>query len=228
MKFDVITLFPDMFNALTDFGITGRAVKEGRVDVVYHQPRDYADNKHGNVDDKPYGGGPGMVMQVAPLRAAIQVAKQRNPEALVVYLSPQGERLTQAKVAELAQLPGLILLAGRYEGIDQRVIDFDVDRCISVGDYVVSGGELPAMVLMDAIIRLLPGVLGDEQSAEVESFQQGLLDHPHYTRPVEIDGQRVPDVLVNGDHAEIARWRKEKRVEQTQRFRPDLYESRER
>lgn len=221
MKFDVITLFPDMFTALTDFGVTGRAVKAGLTQVATHNPREYADNKHGNVDDKPYGGGPGMVMQAAPLRAAIKAAKQGSA-APVIYLSPQGKPLTQAKAAEWSELPALILIAGRYEGIDQRIIDHDVDECISVGDYVVSGGELPAMLLIDAVMRLLPGVLGDEQSAEVESFQQGLLDHPHYTRPETLDGQRVPDVLLNGNHAEIEKWRKAQRVEQTQKLRPDL------
>ncbi len=222
MKFSIITLFPKMFAALTEFGITGRAITAGQAEVVFHNPRDYADNKHNNVDDKPYGGGPGMVMQVAPLRAAIKAAKQETADAPVIYLSPQGKPLTQAKAAELSELPAMILLAGRYEGIDQRIIDRDVDECISIGDYVLSGGELPAMTLMDAVMRLLPGVLGDAKSAEVESFQQGLLDHPHYTRPEEIDGQRVPDVLLNGNHAEVEKWRKAQRVEQTQKLRPDL------
>jgi tRNA (guanine37-N1)-methyltransferase len=222
MNFEVISLFPEMFAALRDFGVTGRAIKSGLVQLGLSNPRDYAMNKHNNVDDKPYGGGPGMVMQVAPLRAAIKAAQKKLPTAPVIYLSPQGQRLTQAKAESLSKLPAMILLAGRYEGIDQRIIDQDVDECISVGDYVLSGGELPAMILMDAVMRLVPGVLGDDQSAEVESFQQGLLDHPHYTRPEEIDGQRVPEVLLSGNHAEVEKWRAVQRMKLTQTLRPDL------
>lgn len=224
MRFDLITLFPDMFAALKDYGVTGRAIEENLASVVCHNPRDYADNKHGRVDDKPYGGGPGMVMQVKPLRTAIQVAREAvQDSAPVIYLSPQGKPLTQARCVALSREPRLILLAGRYEGIDQRLIDRDVDEELSIGDYVVSGGELPAMVLMDALIRLLPGALGNELSATADSFEQGLLDYPHYTRPEVIDGQAVPEVLLTGDHANIERWRQEQRILQTQLKRPDLW-----
>jgi tRNA (guanine37-N1)-methyltransferase len=224
VRFDIITLFPEMFSALTESGVTGRAVRSGLASLHYYQPRDYADNKHGRVDDKPYGGGPGMVMQVKPLREAIKVARAAvQDSAPVVYLSPQGKRLTQARCEALRAEPRLILLAGRYEGIDQRLIDHDVDEELSIGDYVLSGGELPAMVLMDALIRLIPGALGNDQSAPADSFQQGFLDYPHYTRPETIDGQSVPEVLLTGDHASIERWRKQQRLLQTQGKRPDLW-----
>jgi tRNA (guanine37-N1)-methyltransferase len=223
MRFDLITLFPEMFKAISESGITGRAIENGLATVQYYNPRDYADNKHGRVDDKPYGGGPGMVMQVKPLRAAITLARKAvQDSAPVIYLSPQGKRLTQAKCQSLSRQPRLILLAGRYEGIDQRLIDHDIDEELSIGDYVLSGGELPAMVLMDALIRLIPGALGNEQSAPADSFQQGLLDHPHYTRPETIDGQSVPEVLLTGDHASIERWRQQQRELQTKAKRPEL------
>lgn len=223
MRFDLITLFPEMFTAISDSGVTGRAFTSGLASLQCYNPRDYADNKHGRVDDKPYGGGPGMVMQVKPLRKAINLARKAvQDSAPVIYLSPQGKRLTQAKCKALSEEPRLILLAGRYEGIDQRLIDHDVDEELSIGDYVLSGGELPAMVLMDALIRLIPGALGNEQSAPADSFQQGLLDHPHYTRPETIDGQSVPEVLLTGDHASIERWRQQQRVLQTKAKRPDL------
>jgi tRNA (guanine37-N1)-methyltransferase len=224
MKFEIITLFPEMFSALSENGVTGRAIQTGLASLSFHNPRDYTENKHGRVDDKPYGGGPGMVMQVQPLRAAIDVARRAvQDSAPVIYLSPQGKRLTQAHCQALSQQSRLILLAGRYEGIDQRLIDRDVDEELSIGDYVLSGGELPAMVLMDALIRLIPGALGNDQSAPADSFQQGLLDHPHYTRPETIDGQSVPEVLLNGDHASIERWRQQQRILQTQSKRPDLW-----
>jgi tRNA (guanine37-N1)-methyltransferase len=223
-RFDIITLFPEMFTAISESGITGRALKSGLASLSFHNPRDYAQSKTGRVDDKPYGGGPGMVMQVQPLRAAIQVARQAvQDRAPVIYLSPQGKRLTQAHCEALSRAPRLILLAGRYEGIDQRLIDHDVDEELSVGDYVLTGGELPAMVLIDAVIRLIPGALGNDQSACADSFQHGLLDHPHYTRPEIIDGQKVPEVLLTGDHASIERWRQQQRVLQTQKKRPDIW-----
>lgn len=222
MHIDMITLFPDMFKALTEFGVTGRAFKDAIVTFNAINPRDYADNAHGNIDDKPYGGGPGMVMQAKPLRAAIQAAKAQKPEGHVIYLSPQGAPLTQAKAHDLSTHPHLILVAGRYEGIDQRVIDQDIDEEISLGDFVLSGGELAACCLLDAVIRLIPGVLGDGASTEVESFMNGLLDHPHYTRPEVLDGQAVPKVLISGDHAAIQRWRDEARVQATLQKRPDL------
>lgn len=224
MRFDLVTLFPEMFSALSESGVTGRAISSGLASLNFHNPRDYTENKHGRVDDKPYGGGPGMVMQVQPLRAAIQVARRAvQDSAPVIYLSPQGKRLTQAHCKALSRQPRLILLAGRYEGIDQRLIDFDVDEELSIGDYVLSGGELPAMVLMDALIRLIPGALGNDQSAPADSFQQGLLDCPHYTRPETIDGQPVPEVLLTGDHASIERWRAQQRILQTQSKRPDIW-----
>lgn len=225
MQFDVVTLFPDMLRAITDHGITQRAFEKGLVALRAHNPRDYTHRKDGRVDDKPYGGGPGMVMQVQPLRDTLAAAKQSAPEgAKVVYLSPQGKPLTQALAQRLSQEKGLILLAGRYEGIDQRIIDFDIDLEVSIGDYVLSGGELPAMVLMDTLIRLLPGVLGSEDSTDVESFSERLLDHPHYTRPEVIDNQRVPEALLSGDHGKIARWREAQRLAQTKMKRPDLLE----
>jgi tRNA (guanine37-N1)-methyltransferase len=213
-----------MFTALSESGITGRAIETGLATLQFYNPRDYAENKYGRVDDKAYGGGPGMVMQVKPLRSAINLARKAvQDSAPVIYLSPQGKRLTQAKIQALSQEPRLILLSGRYEGIDQRLIDHDVDEELSIGDYVLSGGELPAMVLMDALIRLIPGALGNEESAPADSFQQGLLDHPHYTRPETIDGQSVPEVLLNGDHASIDRWRQAQRELQTKLKRPDLW-----
>lgn len=225
MRFDVVTLFPEMFSSIRDHGITRRALDSNLASIHCHNPRDFTQDKHGRVDDKPYGGGPGMVMQVQPVRAAIQAARNAVQDAApVVYLSPQGKPLTQAKCKALSELPRLILLAGRYEGIDQRLIDHDVDEELSIGDYVLSGGELPAMVLMDALVRLLPGVLGNDQSAEADSFQHGLLDHPHYTRPETIDGQTVPAILLNGDHANIERWRQEQRECQTRLKRPDIWE----
>jgi tRNA (guanine37-N1)-methyltransferase len=225
VRFDVITLFPGMIRAQSAHGIQGRAVERGLVEVVTWNPRDYTRDRHGSVDDRPYGGGPGMVMQVQPLRDTVAAARAAAGDAPVVYLSPQGQRLTQAKVRELAGMAGIILLAGRYEGIDERVIDTEVDEELSIGDYVLSGGELPALVVMDAITRLIPGALGDADSALEDSFMEGVLDYPHYTRPEEIDGLRVPEPLLGGNHAEIRRWRLKQALGRTWLRRPDLLQA---
>ncbi|ALG69549.1 tRNA (guanosine(37)-N1)-methyltransferase TrmD [Beggiatoa leptomitoformis] len=223
MQIGVITLFPEMFTALTCGGITARAVQNGLLRLAYWNPRDFADNKHRHVDDRPYGGGPGMVMQVHPLRTAIQTAKHELGEnTRVLYLSPQGRRLDQAGVQYLSQFSNLLLIAGRYEGIDERVIERDVDEEWSIGDYVLSGGELAAMVIIDALTRWLPGALGHADSATEDSFYAGLLDCPHYTRPEVIDTQNVPTVLLNGHHADIARWRHKQALGRTWLKRPDL------
>lgn len=226
MRFDVISLFPEMFEAMR-FGVTGRAIERGQVELALWNPRDYAQDAHRTVDDRPYGGGPGMVMMAEPLRQAIDDARAAAPHSKVVYLSPQGRRLQQSAVREMAAQPGLVLLAGRYEGIDERLIQTAVDDEWSVGDYVVSGGELPAMVLMDAVIRLLPGVLGHAESAEQDSYGDGLLDCPHYTRPEEFDGRAVPEVLKSGNHELIRRWRLQQALGRTWLRRPDLLEGRE-
>ncbi len=224
MRIDVLTLFPDLFEIVTRYGVTGKAVQRGVVELGLWNPRDYTSDRHRSVDDRPYGGGPGMVMMVQPLRDAIRAARSAAPNSKVIYLSPQGRRLDQAAVREMAGREGMILVAGRYEGIDQRLIDSEIDEEWSIGDYVLSGGELAAMVVMDAVTRLLPGVLGHEQSAEQDSFTAGLLDHPHYTRPEEIDGMQVPEVLLGGDHAVIARWRLKQALGRTWLQRPDLLE----
>ena len=225
MRFDVISLFPEMFDAMRS-GVAGRAIERGQVELASWNPRDYADDVHRTVDDRPYGGGPGMVMMVEPLRRAIVDAKAASPGSPVLYLSPQGRRLDQMAVKGLADLSGLILLAGRYEGVDERLIEAYVDQEWSIGDYVLSGGELPAMVLMDAVIRMLPGVLGHADSAAQDSFADGLLDCPHYTRPEEIEGRTVPDVLMSGDHEQIRRWRLQQALGQTWLRRPELIEAR--
>lgn len=226
MRIDVITLFPDMIENVARFGITGRAAESGKLDLRTWNPRDYASDKHRTVDDRPYGGGPGMVMKVEPLSDAVADARASSGQRLrTVYLTPQGRRFTQAVADELAAEPGLVLLAGRYEGVDERFIERDIDDEISIGDYVLSGGELAAMVVIDAVARLLPGVLGDEDSAKEDSFVSGLLDCPHYTRPEEIDGQRVPQVLLDGNHAEIRRWRLMQSLGRTWERRPDLLEA---
>ena len=221
MRFDVISLFPEMFAAMRQ-GVTGRAVERGQVALQLWNPRDYAEDVHRTVDDRPYGGGPGMVMMVEPLRLAIGAARAAAPDSRVLYLSPQGRRLDQAAVRQMATEPGLVLLAGRYEGVDERLIDAYVDEEWSIGDYVLSGGELPAMVLMDAVIRLLPGVLGHADSAEQDSYVDGLLDCPHYTRPEEIEGRTVPEVLKSGNHELIRRWRLQQALGRTWLRRPDL------
>ena len=225
MRFDVISLFPEMFAAMRQ-GVTGRAIERGQVTLQLWNPRDYADDAHRTVDDRPYGGGPGMVMMVEPLRQAIQAARTAVPESRVLYLSPQGRSLDQAAVREMAAEPGLVLLAGRYEGVDERLIDAFVDEEWSIGNYVLSGGELPAMVLMDAVIRLLPGVLGHADSAEQDSYVDGLLDCPHYTRPEEIEGSAVPEMLLSGNHELIRRWRLQQALGRTWLRRPDLLERR--
>ena len=229
MIFDVITLFPQMFDALTQYGITRRAAEQGRYVLKTWNPRDFTTDNHRTVDDRPYGGGPGMVMLAEPLAAAINAARERQrasgiAKSRVVYLSPQGRLLTHAVVRELAASPeeGLILLAGRYEGIDERLIGQMVDQEISIGDYVLSGGELAAMVLMDALVRQLPGVLGDADSAQQDSFVQGLLDCPHYTRPEVFNGEAVPPVLLSGNHADLQRWRLTQSLGRTWMRRPDL------
>lgn len=232
MQIDVVTLFPPMFDAVTQHGVTRRAVEQGIWGFQAWNPRDYATDNHKTVDDRPYGGGPGMVMLVDPLAQAIDAARRRQ-QALgverprVIYLSPQGRPLTDARVCELAATPGIVLLCGRYEGVDERLIQREIDEEISIGDYVLSGGELPAMVLIDSIVRRLPGVLNDAQSAEQDSFATGLLDCPHYTRPEDYDGQRVPDVLLSGNHAEIAKWRLKMSLGRTLERRPDLMAKRQ-
>ena len=223
MWIGVISLFPEMFRAITEHGVTGRAVKSGLLQIECWNPRDFTHDKHRTVDDRPYGGGPGMLMMVQPLRDAIHAAKQAAGDgAKVIYLSPQGRKLTQAGVTELATNQKLILVAGRYEGIDERVIQTEVDEEWSIGDYVLSGGELPAMTLIDAVSRLVPGVLGDQASAEQDSFTDGLLDHPHYTRPELLDGMAVPEALTSGNHEVIRRWRLKQSLGRTWQRRPEL------
>jgi len=223
MKIALITLFPEMFSALTDYGISGRAIKNGLLQCNSFNPRDFTEDRHQTVDDRPYGGGPGMVMMIEPLRKAISAAKDwAGDDALVVYLSPQGQVLGQQAVNRFATQQSLILIAGRYEGIDERLIALEIDEEWSIGDYVLSGGELPAMVLMDALIRQLPGALGHSDSADQDSFAEGLLDCPHYTRPEDYQGQVVPEVLLSGNHEKIRRWRLQQSLLRTQQRRPDL------
>ena len=225
MHFDVVTLFPEMVATIADFGVVGRARRNELVSVGFENPRDHTSDVHRTVDDRPYGGGPGMVMKYEPLAGALAAARQRAPEGSpVVYLSPQGAVFDQAAAKRFAALPGVILLAGRYEGVDERFIERHVDEELSLGDFVLSGGEVAAMAVIDAVVRLLPGVLGDDESAAQDSFMEGLLDCPHYTRPEEIDGRNVPDVLLSGDHAEIARWRMKQALGRTFERRPDLLE----
>ena len=225
MHFDVVTLFPEMVATIADFGVVGRARRNGLVSIGLENPRDHTSDVHRTVDDRPYGGGPGMVMKHEPLAGALAAARQRAPEdSPVVYLSPQGEVFDQAAANRFAALPGIILLAGRYEGIDERFIEAHVDEELSLGDFVLSGGEVAAMAMIDAVVRLLPGVLGDDDSAAQDSFMEGLLDCPHYTRPEEIEGRGVPDVLLSGDHAAIARWRMKQALGRTYERRPDLIE----
>lgn len=227
MLIQAITIFPEMFDSITEHGVTGRAKKQNLWQFQAINPRQFADNKLGYIDDRPFGGGPGMIMMAPPLHAAIETAKKNaSTPAKVIYLSPQGQPLTHRKAAELAQLPHLILLCGRYEGIDERLLQHSVDEEISIGDFVVSGGELPAMMLMDAVLRLIPGVLGDIQSAEQDSFSDGILDCPHYTKPVEFQGMTVPDVLRSGNHGLIAEWRLKQSLRRTLERRPDLIEKR--
>ena len=224
MHIDVITLFPEMVEGVTKYGVTGRAVEKGLLSVGYQNPRDFSEDRHRTVDDRPYGGGPGMVMLYEPLNRAIDKACSGDSAVHVICLSPQGKPLDQATVERLLGYSHLVLVAGRYEGIDERLILDKVDEELSIGDYVLSGGELGAMVVIDAIARQIPGALGHEDSAGQDSFATGLLDCPHYTRPEEVAGQRVPEVLLSGDHAAIARWRLKQALGRTWLRRPDLLE----
>ena len=221
MRIQVVTLFPEAFRSLVDLGVTGRAIRDGAVRLDTLNPRDFATDRHRTVDDRPYGGGPGMVMRVEPVREALRAAREAAPGSRVAYLSPQGRRFDQAAAARLAERPGLILLAGRYEGIDERLVETEIDE-----EYVLSGGELAAMVVVDAVVRLLPGALGHADSAEQDSFGDGLLDCPHYTRPEVMDGRPVPPVLLSGDHEAIRRWRLQQALGRTWLRRPDLLAAR--
>jgi len=226
VKIGVITLFPEMFSALTDYGVSGRAVDNGLVDIAYFNPREFTQDKHRTVDDRPYGGGPGMVMLLEPLLRAVETAKDWIAgETKVVYLSPQGQLLDQGAVNKFADVDNVILISGRYEGIDERLIDSVVDEEWSIGDYVLSGGELPSMVLLDALIRQMPGVLGHEDSAAQDSFATGLLDCPHYSRPDSFEGQDVPAVLLSGNHEKIRRWRLQQSLLRTQQRKPKLLDN---
>ena len=225
VRIEVVTLFPAMIREALRYGVTGRAIGEGRVEVDCIDPRAFATDVHRTVDDRPYGGGPGMVMRIEPLRTAIRAAVGRAPAgAPRICLSAQGRRFDQAAAGRFAGLAGLVLVAGRYEGIDERLLATEIDEEWSIGDFVLSGGEIPALALIDAVVRLIPGVLGDERSAIEESFTQGLLDWPHYTRPEEFEGLRVPQVLLSGNHRDIERWRMKQALGRTWRRRPDLLE----
>lgn len=222
MRIDVITLFPQLIADLARYGVTGRALQGGVFELGVWNPRDYTQDRHRTVDDRPYGGGPGMVMMIEPLRQAIQAARRANPAAGVIYLSPQGRRFDQGLARDVARRPGLILVAGRYEGVDERVLELDVDEEWSIGDYVLSGGETAALVVVDAVTRLLPGALGHEDSAQQDSFSDGLLDCPHYTRPENYQGRPVPAVLLSGDHGAIRRWRLKQSLGRTWLRRAEL------
>jgi tRNA (guanine37-N1)-methyltransferase len=227
MQIALVSLFPEMFAAVSAFGITGRAVSEGAVTLSYSNPRDYTEDRHRTVDDRPYGGGPGMLMKIDPLRQAIAAAREQVGEsAKVIYLSPQGQRFDHGSAVAMAKEQALILVAGRYEGVDERLIEAEVDEELSIGDYVLSGGELAAMVVIDAVTRQLPGVLGHELSAQEDSHVDGLLDCPHYTRPEDYRGKRVPEVLLSGNHQEIRRWRLKQALGRTYERRPDLLQGR--
>ena len=223
MQFSVVSLFPEMVDTIGEFGVVGRAKQRELISIDIDNPRDYTNDVHRTVDDRPYGGGPGMVMKFQPVAAALEASKDRMPEGCpVVFLSPQGRGFDQAMALRFAELPGLILLAGRYEGIDERLVESHVDEEVSLGDFVLSGGEIAAMAVIDAVVRLLPGVLGDDESAAQDSFMEGLLDCPHYTRPEVIAGMKVPDVLLSGDHAGISRWRYQQALGRSFERRPDL------
>ena len=227
MQIALVSLFPEMFAAVSDHGVTGRAVKQGLVALSHFNPREYTADRHRTVDDRPYGGGPGMLMMIDPLQQAIAAARKAAGEsAKVIYLSPQGRQFDHGKAVELALQPGVVLIAGRYEGVDERLLEAEVDEELSIGDYVLSGGELAAMVVIDAVTRQLPGVLGHELSAQEDSFADGLLDCPHYTRPEVYQGRQVPDVLLSGNHEEIRRWRLKQALGRTQARRPDLLQGR--
>ena len=225
MRIDVITLFPGLVEQVTSCGVVGRAAEQGLVELQCWNPRDYARDRHRTVDDRPYGGGPGMLMKVQPLQDAITAAREHNGAARLVYLSPQGTLLTQQRLARQVEQGSVIFLCGRYEGIDERLVQREVDEEWSIGDYVISGGELAAMVCIDAMTRLIPGALGHEESAQQDSFSDGLLDCPHYTRPEEYLGDRVPEVLMNGNHREIDAWRQQQALGRTWQRRPDLLEN---
>lgn len=223
MRFDVVTLFPEMVRVAASYGVTGRAIERKRVSLSVWNPRDYTKDKHRTVDDRPYGGGPGMVMKYQPLHDAVMSAKQAATDAVkVVYLSPQGKPITQALLAEASELSQLILVAGRYEGVDERFIERDCDEEWSIGDYVISGGELAALIVIDGITRLLPDVLGHQESAQQDSHSKGLLDYPHFTRSEQLEESLVPAVLLSGNHADIARWRMQQALGRTWQKRPDL------
>ncbi|MEI6353180.1 MAG: tRNA (guanosine(37)-N1)-methyltransferase TrmD [Methylococcus sp.] len=225
MRFDIVSLFPDRVVDMAMAGVTGRAVERGLVDLHLWDPRAFAQDRHRTVDDRPYGGGPGMVMKFEPLRDAIRAARaDAEIPARTLYLSPQGQLLNQQQVVEFSECPRLILVAGRYEGIDERLIEAEIDEEWSIGDYVLSGGELPALVLFDAVVRLLPGVLGHAESALQDSHMEGLLDCPHYTRPEWVEGREVPEVLQSGNHEAIRRWRLRQSLDRTRLRRPDLLE----
>ena len=227
MRIDIITLFPQMVEQIAAFGVTGRAVTRGLLTLMTWNPRDFTTDRHRSVDDRPYGGGPGMVMMVEPLAKCIRAARNEAlPGSKTVYLSPQGKRLHQGVFEDWAQCGGLILVAGRYEGIDERLMTLEIDEEWSLGDYVLSGGELAALVVVDGVARLLPQALGDASSAQQDSFMDGLLDHPHYTRPADYNGLRVPQTLLKGNHGEIRRWRLKQSLGRTQVRRPDLLRTR--
>ncbi len=227
MQIALVSLFPEMFDAVSDFGVTGRAVRQGLMELRHCNPRDYTSDRHRTVDDRPYGGGPGMLMMIDPLRQAIVAARDAVAgSAKVICLSPQGRKFDHGKAVELARQPALVLIAGRYEGVDERLLQAEVDEELSIGDYVLSGGELAAMVVIDAVTRQLPGVLGHELSAQEDSFVDGLLDCPHYTRPEVYQGRQVPDVLLGGNHELIRRWRLKQALGRTLERRPDLLEGR--
>ena len=224
MKFDIITLFPEMFSAIKEEGVISRALKNSIISIREWQLRDFSSNKYKNVDDKPYGGGAGMVMQVKPIRDCLAKIKELEPDTKVIYLSPQGQPLNQKLVEELTKFDSLTLLCGRYEGVDERVIENDVDFEVSIGDYVISGGELASMVLIDAVSRRLDNVLGNKDSLN-DSFADNLLDYPHYTRPESIDGESVPEILLSGNQAKIDAWRQEQAFKKTKQKRPDILSS---
>ena len=227
MQIALVSLFPEMFGAVSDHGVTGRAIRQGLVELSHRNPRDYTSDRHRTVDDRPYGGGPGMLMMVDPLQQAIAAAREAvGGGARVICLSPQGRRFDHAKALELARTPALVMIAGRYEGVDERLLEAEVDEELSIGDYVLSGGELAAMVVIDAVIRQLPGVLGHELSAQEDSFADGLLDCPHYTRPEVYQGSQVPEVLLSGNHERIRRWRLKQALGRTLERRPDLLQGR--
>ncbi len=225
MRIDVITLFPELVKQVVEYGVVGRAAQRDLLELICWNPRDYTLDKHRTVDDRPYGGGPGMLMKVQPLQDTIKAVREHNPEGRLIYLSPQGEPLNQQRFKRQSERKSVIFLCGRYEGIDERLIEQYIDEEWSIGDYVISGGELAAMVCIDAMARLIPGVLGHEQSAQQDSFSEGLLDCPHYTRPETINGAEVPEVLMQGNHRQIEDWRLRQSLGRTWLIRPDLLEA---